>query len=181
MVELEVHDVIPIEEANTHAVVLISPDGESILPLFVTEEAAVSIAFRLAEQKSPHPLAADLLDQLVTGLGAQVREVRIDGVEQDIYTSHVIVRQRDGKDVSLDARPSDAIAMALTGDAKIVVTPEVLKEAGITREEIEQLREHMGIGGGGPENPHFPLGGEDGGDGQGGGRLPGPSGDPIKL
>ncbi|MGA9526438.1 MAG: bifunctional nuclease family protein [Myxococcaceae bacterium] len=181
MVELEVHDVIPIEEANTHAVVLISPDGESILPLFVTEEAAVSIAFRLAEQKSPHPLAADLLDQLVTGLGAQVREVRIDGVEQDIYTSHVIVRQRDGKDVSLDARPSDAIAMALTGDAKIVVTPEVLKEAGITREEIEQLREHMGIGGGGPQDPLFPLGGEDGGDDQGGGRLPGPSDDPIKL
>ncbi len=182
MVELEVHDVIPIEEANTHAVVLISPDGESILPLFVTEEAAVSIAFRLAEQKSPHPLAADLLDQLVTGLGAQVREVRIDGVEEDIYTSHVIVRQRDGKDVSLDARPSDAIAMALTGDAKIVVTPEVLKEAGITREEIDQLREHMGIGGGGTAEPLSPLGGEKDDGHERGGRISGPSDkDPIKL
>jgi hypothetical protein len=57
-VELTVHDVIPIEEANTHAVVLVSSDGEAILPLFVTEEAAVSIAFRLAQQNSPHPLAS---------------------------------------------------------------------------------------------------------------------------
>jgi bifunctional DNase/RNase len=149
-VELTVHDVIPIEEANTHAVVLVSSDGEAILPLFVTEEAAVSIAFRLAQQNSPHPLAADLMDGLVKGLGGRVQEVRIDGVHDDIYTSHVIIRQ-NGKDVSLDARPSDAIAMALTGKAKIVCTREVMDEAGISRKEIDKLREKMGIGGSGPD------------------------------
>jgi uncharacterized protein len=177
LVEMEVHDVIPIAEMDTHAVVLISLDGQAILPLFVTEEAAVSIAFRLAEQRSPHPLAADLMDQLVSQLGGKVHEVRIDGVKDDIYTSQVIVRQGQ-KDVRMNARPSDAIAMALTGKARIVCAPAVIAEAGITRDEIDALRRELGpgMGGSGP-HPFFPHGDEEGGDGD----LFGPDDTPIKL
>lgn len=157
MVELKVRDVIPIMEANTHAVVLVSPDEQTLLPIFVTEEAAVSIAFRLANQDSPHPLAADLLDDVVKKMGGTVTEVQIDDVRDDIYMSHVVIRQ--GKtDHRLSARPSDAIAMALTGQAKIVVAQKVLAQAGISREEIDALRGNMGVGGGGP-GPGIP--GED--------------------
>lgn len=148
LVELEVKDVIPIEEANTHAVVLTSKDGAFMLPIFVTEEAAVSIAFRLAQRDSPHPLAADLLDDVVDQMGGQVTEVTIDDVQNDIYTSNVVIRQA-GKDLTISARPSDAIAMALTGKARIMCAQKVLAQAGITREEIDSLQEHMGIGGGG--------------------------------
>jgi bifunctional DNase/RNase len=149
MVELTVQDVIPIAEANAHAVVLTSPDEQVLLPIFVTEEAAVSIAFRLAHQDSPHPLAADLLDDVVSIMGGQVTEVRIDDVRDDIYTSHVVIRQ-GGTDHKLSARPSDAIAMALTGKAKIFCAEQVLSQAGISRREIDALREQMGVGGGSP-------------------------------
>lgn len=155
MVELTVRDVIPIAEANTHAVVLVSRDEGVLLPIFVTEEAAVSIAFRLAHQDSPHPLAADLLDDVVNIMGGHVTEVQIDDVREDIYTSHVVIRQ--GKtDHKVSARPSDAIAMALTGKARILCAQQVLAQAGISREEIDAFRERMGIGGGGPPVPGMP-------------------------
>jgi bifunctional DNase/RNase len=149
MVELTVQDVIPIADAKAHAVVLTSSDEQVLLPIFVTEEAAVSIAFRLAHQDSPHPLAADLLDDVVSIMGGQVTEVRIDDVRDDIYTSHVVIRQGE-TDHKLSARPSDAIAMALTGKAKIFCAQQVLAQAGISRREIDALREQMGVGGGPP-------------------------------
>jgi uncharacterized protein len=154
MVELTVRDVIPIAEADAHAVVLISHDENVLLPIFVTEEAAVSIAFRLARQDSPHPLAADLLDDVVSSMGGRVTEVQIDDVRDDIYMSHVVIRQGQ-KNHRINARPSDAIAMALTGKAKILCTQQVLAQAGISREDIEALRNQMGVGGG-PRGPGLP-------------------------
>lgn len=148
LIELEVRDVIPIEEANTHAVVLVSKDQQFVLPIFVTEEAAVSIAFRLAERNSPHPLAADLLDDVVKQMGGDVTQVSIDDVQDDIYLSRVTIRQGQ-KNLKIDARPSDAIAMALTGHARIFCTQKVMAHAGITKGEIDSLRDQMGVGGGG--------------------------------
>lgn len=164
-VELEVMDVIPIEEADTHAVLLVSKDQAILLPLFVTEEAAVSIAFRLAERHSPHPLSADLMDTMVDKMGGKVTRIEIDDVQDDVYTSQITIEQGD-KQLQLDARPSDAIAMALTGKARIFAAPKVLSEAGIRRDELESLREggglerDFGVGGsgdeGGPESAPWP-------------------------
>lgn len=177
LIELEVKDVIPIEEANTHAVVLVSKDQQFMLPIFVTEEAAVSIAFRLAERASPHPLAADLLDSVVKEMGGDVTRVNIDDVQDDIYTSRVTIRQ-GSKDLRIEARPSDAIAMALTGHAKIFCTQKVMAHAGISKGEIDSLREHMGVGGGGAD-PGMP---EDQGNPHGDAVPPGaPDGKNIEL
>lgn len=136
LVVMEVRDVVPIAEGQNHAVMLVSKDG-TVLPLFVTEESAVAIAFRLAHRHTPHPLAADLSDSLVNQLGAEVTEVRIDDIREHIFYGHVILRQGD-KRVSIDARPSDAIALALTGNARIVATQKVLDEGGVTKQEIER-------------------------------------------
>ncbi len=152
LVELQVRDVIPLMEAQTHAVVLTTGDGELVLPIFVDESAAVAIAFRLAHLQPPQPLAQDLLGSVVTGLGGKVVEVRIDDLRDDIYTGRVFLEQGKRK-VTLDARPSDSIAMALDGKARIMVTRKVLDEAGISRAEIDALREGgPGVGGSGPSD-----------------------------
>lgn len=150
LVELEVRDVIPLVEAQTHAVVLTTADGQMVLPIFVDESAAVAIAFRLAHMQPPQPLSQDLLGSVVTELGARVVEVRIDDLRDDIYTGRVFLEQGKRK-VALDARPSDSIAMALDGKARIMVTRKVLDEAGISREEIDSLQKGgPGVGGSGP-------------------------------
>ncbi len=162
LVELQVRDVIPLVEAQTHAVVLTTEDGKMVLPIFVDESAAVAIAFRLAHLQPPQPLAQDLLGSLVTELGGKVVEVRIDDLRDDIYTGRVFLTQGKRK-LSLDARPSDSIAMALDGKARIMVTRKVLDEAGITKDEIDSLREGgPGVGGSGdaepmPMDPHHGM------------------------
>ncbi|WP_179956341.1 bifunctional nuclease family protein [Melittangium boletus] len=150
LVELEVRDVIPLVEAKTHAVVLSTQDGQMVLPIFVDESAAVAIAFRLAHLRSPQPLSQDLLGSMVTELGAKVTEVRIDDLRDDIYVGRIFLKQGK-RQMTLSARPSDSIAMALDGQARIRVTRKVLDEAGISREEIDSLRgeEGPGVGGGG--------------------------------
>lgn len=172
LVELEVHDVIPLEEADTHAVVLTTKDGQMVLPIFVDEAAAISIAFRLAHIAPPHPLAQDLLDEMAEKLGARLVEVRIDDVRDDIYTGRIIMQQGKRK-IEMGARPADSIAMALHSDARIRVTRKVLTQAGISREEIESLRKGgPGVGGSGRGDDSAPgIGGSGpgiGGSGRGG-------------
>ena len=150
LVDLEVQDVVPLMEAQTHAVVLTTKDRAIVLPVFVDEASAVSIAFRLAERAPPQPLAQDLLDDVVKQLGGRVTEVRIDDLRDNIYFGRLFLEQGKRK-MTLDARPSDSIAMALTSHARIRVTRKVLTLAGISREEIESLQEGgPGVGGSGP-------------------------------
>ncbi|HET9452450.1 MAG TPA: bifunctional nuclease family protein [Aggregicoccus sp.] len=152
LIELTVRDVVPLREAQTHAVVLSTRDGATVLPIFVDEGAAVAIAFRLAHRNPPHPLSQDLLASVVQQLGGRVTEVRIDDLRNDIYTGRLLIQQ-GGRKVSIDARPSDSIALALGGKARILVTRKVLTEAGIARGEIDSLRQGPGVGGSGPALP----------------------------
>lgn len=150
LVELEVKDVIPLVEAQTHAIVLTTKDQEMLLPVFVDEASAVSVAFRLAEREPPQPLAQDLLDDVVDQLGAKVTEVRIDDLRDNVYSGRVFLEQ-GAKKLTLEARPSDSIAMALSSHARIRVTRKVLTLAGISRDEIEALQKGgPGVGGSGP-------------------------------
>lgn len=150
LVDLEVQDVVPLMEAQTHAVVLTTKDRAIVLPVFVDEASAVSIAFRLAERDPPQPLAQDLLDDVVQKLGGRVTEVRIDDLRDNVYSGRLFLQQGQRK-MTLDARPSDSIAMALTSHARIRVTRKVLTLAGISRDEIESLQEGgPGVGGSGP-------------------------------
>jgi len=148
LVELEVQDVVPLVEAQTHAVVLTTKDRGIVLPVFVDEASAVSIAFRLADRNPPQPLAQDLLDDVVKQLGGTVTEVRIDDLRDNVYSGRVFLQQGKRK-MTLDARPSDSIAMALTSHARIRVTRKVLTLAGISRDEIEGLQGGPGVGGSG--------------------------------
>lgn len=148
LIELVVRDVVPLIEAQTHAVVLTTQDGEMVLPIFVDESAAVAIAFRLAHMDPPQPLAQDLLDDVVSKLGARVTEVRIDDLRGDIYTGRIFLQQGK-KNLELSARPADSIAMAMDGSARIRVTRKVLSMAGISRSDIDSLHEPPGVGGSG--------------------------------
>jgi hypothetical protein len=136
LVRMEVKDVVPLKELRQHAVVLVSKEDGTVLPLFVDETAAVAIAFRLMGRPTPHPLAHDLLDRLVPSLGGTLTEVRIDGLKDHVYSSHVFIQQAN-RQLVIEARPSDAVAMALAAKVPVYTTRQVMAEGGITRAEIE--------------------------------------------
>ena len=187
LVEVEVRDVVPLE-TDSHAVVLVTKDRGTVLPIFVDEGSAVAIAFRLAHRASPHPQAPDLMDSLLTQLGGELTEVRIDKVEDAVFTGQMLVTQGE-KHLQIPARPSDSIAIALAHGVKIFATRQVLTRAGISQAEIDRLKKHLPRG-----HPALPdgdtgqggsgLGGDDGSDdGEAPGHpLPsGKRGEPIRL
>jgi len=136
LVRMEVRDVVPLKELQQHAVVLVSKEDGTVLPLFVDETAAVAIAFRLMGRPTPHPLAHDLLDRLVPTLGGRLTEVRIDGLKDHVYQSHVFIQQAN-RQLVIEARPSDAVSMALAAKVPVYTTRQVMAEGGISKAEID--------------------------------------------
>ena len=136
LVRMEVKDVVPLKELKQHALVLVSKEDGTVLPLFVDETAAVAIAFRLMGRPTPHPLAHDLLDRIVPSLGGKLTEVRIDGLKDHVYSSHVFIQQAN-RQLVIEARPSDAVSMALAANVPVYTTRKVMAEGGITRAEID--------------------------------------------
>lgn len=141
LVEVEVQDVLPLEEANTHAIILVSNEG-ILLPVFVDESAAVAIAFRLANRTSPRAFGEDLVDTIFRRLGGKVLQVELDDFRNLSRQSRILVRLGN-KTHALEARASDSIAAALTSGARIFVTRRMVLEVGISEAEINQLREQM--------------------------------------
>ena len=167
--EMEVRDVVPLKEVDTHAVVLVSKKNGTVLPVFVDEPSAVAIAFRLAHRKAPHAMASDFLEEVVEALGGKVTEIRIDEVRGEVFQGRVFITQGK-KHLQLSARPADSIALALGRGAKIFATVKVLAQAGITQDEIRRLHqrhgmpaapgdEGPGVGGSGPDDSGPGIGG----------------------
>lgn len=141
-IQMEIRDVVPLPEAKTHAVVLVSGNGETILPVFVDEETALAVAFRLAQRPTPHPLAADLLGGVIARLGAKLVSVRLNSLVANEYIGSVRV-SRNGDEFDIDARPSDALAVAVESGAPVFASPDLIKDIGITKGQIEELRKAL--------------------------------------
>ena len=123
-----------------HTLVLVNPDEEVLLPVGVGLPEAVSIYGRLEHKTAPQPLTHDLLDNVVEALGAEVIRVQIDDLKDVVFIGSVFLRGRDGKElVALDARASDAVAIALSAHAPIFVARSVVERAALTADDLENL------------------------------------------
>lgn len=118
------------------AVVLTNGDRSVLLPIWVGDTEAATISLRQAEQAAPRPLTHDLLDQAIEALGGEITEVRLDALDQHTFTAQVTLKPRKAKAVILDARASDAIALALGHDVPIWVAQAVVDEAGLAPEAL---------------------------------------------
>lgn len=129
--------IAPSERGN--AVVLTDETGRTGLLIFVGGSEALSIALRLEHKKYERPLTHDLLDDVVRKLGADVVSVRVDRLEDDVFYGSLLIH-KDGRLFELDARPSDALALALGNSAPVYVSDTVLKQAGIDIEKFDMKR-----------------------------------------
>ena len=100
-----------------------------VLPIFIGGREAVAIALALSGQSPPRPLTHDLLAALIESLDAHVDHVEVTEVREGTFLAELAVRGPHGG-VSLDSRPSDAIALALRLDAPLFASDAVLDAAG---------------------------------------------------
>ena len=140
MIEMVVDDVIVRVDAEQQAnvvwdqriVVLRERDGERLLPIWMGAGEGNALAARLREAEIPRPMTADLMAKLVRLLGGRVECVAVVRLEESTFYATVTV---DGTDV--DARPSDAINLAVRVGAPILVADEVLETAAVSREALD--------------------------------------------
>ena len=129
--------------SNTPVVILQEKDGERVLPIWIGPSEASAIAMELAGMKFSRPLTHDLFASLVKGLGSEVQRVIITKVVENTYYAELIL-QRSGEVLSIDARPSDSIAIALRAKAPIFARDELFDATAV---EIQAADAFEGEGG----------------------------------
>ena len=128
LVEVRVQSLWLDGSTNTPVVILRELAGERVLPIWIGPGEASAIATELAAMEFARPLTHDLLCAVMKGLGGTLEKVVISRVEESTYYAELLVH-RNGEMISLDARPSDSIAIALRADASIFAHEELLEVA----------------------------------------------------
>jgi uncharacterized protein len=158
MVEVKVQSLGLDRTTNTPVVILQELEGTRVLPIWIGPGEASAIAMELAGMKFARPLTHDLFTSVIRGFGGTLQRVHITRVVDNTYFAELILRR--GSDViSVDARPSDSIAIALRMSAPIFATDDMLDSTPI---EIAESSE---------EDLELPAG-EQGGTGEGGALSP---------
>jgi len=138
LVEVKVKSLGLDRSNNNPVVILQERDGERVLPIWIGPGEASAIAMQLADWSFSRPLTHDLLVSVMGGLGGSLDRVLITEVVDNTYFAELII-QNDGKVISVDARPSDSIAVALRMEARIFADEGLLQQATIEMAEEEAL------------------------------------------
>ena len=148
MVEVKVEDVLvrvgkddPTKLASSHRIVLLKEtDGERMLPLWVGTPEGDALAFRMTGETAPRPMTSDLLAELARLTGTRVERVVVTSLRENVFYA-VIVLAVDGRVEEIDARPSDALNLAVRVGAPILVEDGVLEAGGILASEFAERME----------------------------------------
>jgi bifunctional DNase/RNase len=146
-VEMKIRGLMMDPVTNMPIVVLKDVGSEAVLPIWVGVYEANAIALEIEKVTTPRPMTHDLIKNLLMGLDTHVHKVVVNELRDDTFFA-VIWMERDGKVISIDSRPSDALALALRLDCPIYVDEEVLKHskqatASTDRVSAEDLRKWL--------------------------------------
>jgi hypothetical protein len=122
---------------SQYVVMLKEKETERYLPIFIGPAEANAIAIKLRGEALPRPLTHDLLRNIVEVLGSSVNSIRISDLMNDTFYAKIILNVEGGQ-VEIDARPSDALALAVRVEVPIYAEESVLEKAGISLEKVEE-------------------------------------------
>lgn len=122
---------------GAYALILSESEGNRRLPIIIGTFEAQAIALELESIKPPRPMTHDLLKNLVLSFNSDIQKVVINDLSEGTFFAQIHYNREDDK-IKLDARPSDAIALAIRFGAPIFVSENVLEEAGIVTEESSE-------------------------------------------
>jgi bifunctional DNase/RNase len=126
VIEARVNGLILEHKTQQNIVILREVDGERVLPIWIGPGEAQAIRRMLSEETFPRPLTHDLLHIIVEGLKARITKVVIADLRENTFYASVFV-ERESEVLSIDARPSDSIAIALRAKAPIYVNEKLLQ------------------------------------------------------
>ena len=136
-VEMRIRGLMVDPSTQQPIVILKDVSGNTVLPIWVGLFEASAIALEVEKASAPRPMTHDLLRNLVQALNAQVERVVVSELRDDTFFAVIWMRQ-NGEVVTLDARPSDALALALRSDCPIFVHEDVLRTAKVIPSPADQ-------------------------------------------
>ncbi len=142
--EMEVKGVRLDAVGNSPVVLLADKEGKKALPIWVGLLEATAIDKELRNDTSPRPMTHDLLYSILAQAHVKVKEVRIVAIKDSTYYATLFLTINK-KVVGIDARPSDAIVIALKSKTPILVSAKILDEQGIALAKKSALSEPFGI------------------------------------
>jgi bifunctional DNase/RNase len=131
MVAMQVVGVRIEMPSNQPIVLLKEIDGIRFLPIWVGAVEATAIAFAQQGVIPPRPLTHDLMQDIVESLDATLTAVQVTAMEEGVFMASLLMRDPNGNTVSVSARPSDAIALALRTHSNILADSDLLDSVGI--------------------------------------------------
>ncbi|HWQ56240.1 MAG TPA: bifunctional nuclease family protein [Bryobacteraceae bacterium] len=149
-VEMKIRGLIMDPVTQMPIVILKDVNGSTALPIWVGIYEANAIALEIEKVATPRPMTHDLIKSLLLGLDANVRKVVVSELKDDTFFA-LIWLERGGELISVDSRPSDALALALRLDCPIFVEDAVLKSSKlassvsekVTNEELRRWLENL--------------------------------------
>src|SRR6185369_3867514 len=113
-------------------------EGSALLPIWVGVYQANAIAVEIEKVTTPRPMTHDLIKNVLNGLDCSVNKVVVNQLKEDTFYA-IIWLEREGKLISVDSRPSDALALALRTDSPIFVDEDVIKHSRSTSSKQEKV------------------------------------------
>jgi uncharacterized protein len=127
-VEMKIRGLMMDPVTNMPIVVLKDTSGDSVLPIWVGIYEANAIALEIEKVTTPRPMTHDLIKTLLLGLDTSMKKVVVNELKDDTFYA-VIWLERNGQSITIDSRPSDALALALRHDCPIYVDDRVLQSS----------------------------------------------------
>lgn len=129
LIEVKIGALIMDPNTNSPIVVLKGVDSETVLPIWVGAFEANAIALEIEKVLPQRPMTHDLLRNLIIQIGLEAKSVIVTDLSDNTFYARVELIDLNGNEVSLDARPSDAIALALRLDCPIFIEQDVLEKS----------------------------------------------------
>ncbi len=134
MIRMEVSGVYNSSPQSSYPqVVLKEVNGSGHLPIIIGRFEATAISMAQSDQKPERPISYDLTQQILLGVHSKITKVEITDLHESTYYAEIHLVDEDGGQHVLDARPSDAIALALRFDAPIYAAAQIVEEAGFQK------------------------------------------------
>jgi len=128
MIEMELNKIVIDEKRHDQLIALKEKGGARVLPIVIGLNEASAIKLKISGFKPPRPLTHDLMFSIVKDLGATVEKVIIDRLQENTFHAKIILKTGSGSLKTIDARPSDSIALAVRFHAPILVEDEIINK-----------------------------------------------------
>ena len=149
MIEMKVMGIALDTRTGSPIVVLHDTDNRKALPIWIGSAEASAIIRKIENISVSRPMTHDLVVELMQKTGYDIDRIEINDVEKETYYAIIYLKNEEGKEIEIDARPSDAIAIAIRVEAPIFVTANVLASGSVScdaakdEEEAKEFRDFI--------------------------------------